>query len=31
MRIEGDERKWLNKEKEKEKNMAEEAIFGDID
>lgn len=31
MRIEGDERKWLDKEKEKEKTKAEEAIFEDID
>ena len=30
MRLEGDERKWLDSEKEKEKNKAEEEIFGDL-
>ena len=31
MRLEGDERKWLDGEKKKEKNKAEDEIFGDID
>jgi len=31
MRLEGDERKWLEGQKSKEKKRAEEDIFGSLD